>query len=91
MKHLNDELKKSKGFLVIFTQLKKESYDYFSKNLIDFYAAFAARYIFDDRSQGLGHWVVDKVREAKIAYQDYSSVNMIFNYKTYELNRVENL
>ena len=63
--HLKNEMKKSGGILVLFTQLK-EGYDWFAKNLIKDFVALSARYIMDDENTGkIGHWDVDKIREPK--------------------------
>jgi tRNA A37 threonylcarbamoyladenosine biosynthesis protein TsaE len=62
-KHLNDEMNRKGGILIVFTQLK-ENYDYFAVNLIKSFPSFACRFIYDsidDRKSS--HFQVDKIRE----------------------------
>jgi hypothetical protein len=64
LKHLNDELERKGGILVIFTQLKTTS-DWFAPNLIDHYPTFAARYFQDNDSKTEGHWDIQKIKEPR--------------------------
>jgi len=70
LKHINDELQRKRGILVIFTQLKKD-YDYFAPNLIDHFPTFAARYIQDNEQHTEGHWQCDKIKEPKGNYTTF--------------------
>lgn len=64
-KHLIEQLNRSHGFLIVFMQLKKNG-EFFAPNLLDQYASFSSRYIYDNDSKGsTGKWYVDKIREAK--------------------------
>ena len=66
LKHLNDELQRKRGILIIFTQLKdNESNDWFAPNLVHHYPTFAARYMQDNPEKTLGHWQIDKVKEMR--------------------------
>jgi len=66
LKHLNDELQRRRGILVIFTQLKdNDSNDWFAPNLVHHYPTFAARYIQDNLEKTIGHWQIDKVKEMR--------------------------
>jgi len=81
--HLKNEMKKSGGILVLFTQLK-EGYDWFAKNLIKDFVALSARYIMDDENTGkIGHWDVDKIREPK-GQQLRETVMCEYNFDTKE-------
>lgn len=62
LKHLNDELRRKGGILVIFTQLKT-TYEWFAPNLIDLYPAFAARLMQDNESKTASHYQCDKIKE----------------------------
>jgi hypothetical protein len=64
LKHLNDELQRKGGILVIFTQLKTTS-EWFAPNLIDHYPTFAARYFQDNDSKTEGHWDIQKIKEPR--------------------------
>jgi hypothetical protein len=64
LKHLNDELQRKGGILVIFTQLKTTS-EWFAPNLIDHYPTFAARYMQDNDSKTEGHWDIQKIKEPR--------------------------
>jgi len=65
LKHLNDELERKGGILVVFTQLKKESSEWFAPNLIDHYPTFAAKYLQDNDSHTEGHWDIQKIKEPR--------------------------
>jgi len=86
-KHLNDEMKKKKGILVVFTQLK-ENYDYFAVNLIKSFPSLAARYIRDDDTGLIGHFQADKIRDPKGHYST-ATVNCKFDFDTKELVKQE--
>ncbi len=64
LKHLNDELQRKRGILVIFTQLKKDC-EWFAPNLIDHFPTFAARYIQENTEKTQGHWECDKIKEPR--------------------------
>jgi len=70
LKHINDELQRKRGILVIFTQLKKD-YEWFAPNLIDHFPTFAARYIQDNENHTEGHWQCDKIKEPRGNYTTY--------------------
>jgi hypothetical protein len=70
LKHLNNELQRKGGILVIFTQLK-QNYDFFAPNLIDHYPTFAAKYIQDSENKTEGHWDIQKIKEPRGNYCTY--------------------
>jgi len=70
LKHLNNELQRKGGILVIFTQLK-QNYDFFAPNLIDHYPTFAARYMQDNETKTEGHWDIQKIKEPRGNYCTY--------------------
>jgi len=86
LKHINDELQRKRGILIIFSQLKQD-YSWFAPNLIDHFPTFAARYIQEDEMHTTGHWQCDKVKEAKPNFNnypipcEYNKINKIFQLK----------
>jgi hypothetical protein len=70
LKHLNDELQRKGGILVIFTQLKTTA-EWFAPNLIDHYPTFAARYMQDNDSKTSGHWDIQKIKEPRGNFCSY--------------------
>ena len=70
LKHLNDELQRKGGILVIFTQLKQTG-EFFAPNLIDHYPTFAARYMQDNDSKTSGHWDIQKIKEPRGNFCNY--------------------
>ena len=86
LKHLNDELQRKGGILVIFTQLK-QTYEFFAPNLIDHYPTFAARYMQDNDTKTAGHWDISKIKEPRgdsVTYNlacEYDLESKIFKVK----------
>jgi hypothetical protein len=70
LKHLNDELQRKGGILVIFTQLKQTS-EFFAPNLIDHYPTFAARLIQDNNEKTESHWDINKIKEPRGNFVTY--------------------
>jgi len=64
LKHLNEELQRKGGILVIFTQLKTTS-EWFAPNLIDHYPTFATRLIQDNDSKTESHFDISKIKEPR--------------------------
>jgi hypothetical protein len=64
LKHLNDELQRKGGILIVFTQLK-QTFEFFAPNMIDHYPTFATRYMQDNQEKTVGHFQVDKMKEPK--------------------------
>lgn len=89
-KHLNDEMIRKGGILVVFTQLK-EDYNYFAVNLVKSFPRFAARFIYDDETTGLvSHFQVDKITDPKGHYQ-IAAISCEFNFETKELIKKNNI
>lgn len=67
LKYFVEQLNKTNGFLIIFMQLK-DGDNWFAPNMIHFFPALAARYIYDKVETGYGTtgaWVVDTIRDPK--------------------------
>ena len=88
-KHLNDEMNRKKGILIVFTQLK-ENYDYFAVNLIKSFPSFAARFIYDSEDRLVSHFQIDKIREP-IGNYSTAIIETVFNSETKELKLKNNL
>ena len=89
-KHLNDEMVRKDGILVVFTQLK-EDYNWFAPNLIKSFPRFATRFVYDDLDTGLiSHFDVCKITDPKGHYQN-ATISTEFNFDTKELIKKNNL
>jgi hypothetical protein len=88
LEYLATEMRKKKGILVIFTQLKPSNGDWFAPNLIEQYPTFSARYFQDNDSKTQGHWDVQKIKEPRANYTtyqwacEYDSITKIFKAKS---------
>ena len=72
LEYLATEMRKKKGILVIFTQLKPESHDWFAPNLIEQYPTLSARYFQDNEAKTNGHWDVTKIKEPNGNFTNYT-------------------
>jgi hypothetical protein len=80
LKHLNDELQRKRGILIVFTQLKQD-YGWFAPNLIEHFPTFAARYIQDNEQHTEGHWDISKIKEPRGNYTSYQ-LQCVYNHDT---------
>ena len=65
LKHFVEQLYKTKGFLIIFMQLKADN-NWFAPNMIEQFPALAAKYIYDKDNDGTyGKWMIEAIREAR--------------------------
>jgi len=80
LKHLNDELQRKGGILIVFTQLK-QTFEFFAPNMIDHYPTFAARYMQDDSEKLYGHFQVDKMKEPK-GHFTTANIACVYNPQT---------
>jgi hypothetical protein len=88
-KHLNDEIARKGGILIVFTQLKEES-QWFAVNLIKSFASFAARFMYKDRDKrDKSFWLIDKIRDPIGNYPE-SRVNCKFDFETKILEKDTN-
>jgi tRNA A37 threonylcarbamoyladenosine biosynthesis protein TsaE len=81
LEYLGTEMRKRRGILVIFTQLKVESYEWFAPNLIEQYPTLSAKYMQDSEDKTFGHWDVRKIKEPKGNFTTYS-LPCEFNHDT---------
>ena len=81
LSHLATEMRKKRGILVIFTQLKPENHEWFAPNLVEQYPAFAAKYIQDSDDKSFGHWQLTKVKEPK-GSSSPSDISCVFDHQT---------
>lgn len=78
--HLNAEMEKKKGILVVFTQLKQDN-DWFAKNLITQFPSYAIKFIRDTEDGIESHFDCVKLKEAKGNFTTYRK-NLIYNPDT---------
>jgi len=88
-KHLNDEMIRKGGILIIFTQLK-EDYQWFAVNLIKSFPRFATRFVYDDETGTISHFQIDKITDPRGHYSNYI-IPCEFNFETRELKKKNNL
>lgn len=81
LEYLATEMRKKRGILVIFTQLKPESHDWFAPNLIEQYPTLSAKYVQDSEDKSFGHWDVRKIKEPKGNFTTYT-LACEFNHDT---------
>lgn len=87
-KHLNDEMVRKNGILVVFTQLK-EDFGWFAPNLIKSFPRFATRFVYDDETGIVSHFDVCKITDPKGHYQT-AIISTEFNFDTKELKKKNN-
>jgi hypothetical protein len=88
-KHLNDEMVRKGGILVVFTQLK-EDHQWFAPNLVKSFPRFATRFVYDDETGIVGHFDICKITDPKGHYQN-ATISTEFNFETKELIKKNNL
>jgi hypothetical protein len=88
-KHLNDEMVRKGGILIVFTQLK-ENYDWFAVNLVKSFPRFATRFIYDDETGIVSHFDVCKITDPKGHYQTII-IPTEFNFENKELIKKNNI
>ena len=89
-KYFAEQLIKNGGNLIIFVQLR-ESGKFFASDMISFFPALVARYLYDNEEDGTtGYFICDYIREPKIAKKKIK-IPCIYNFDTKELKRVDEL
>jgi hypothetical protein len=88
-KHLNDEMVRKGGILIVFTQLK-EDYNWFAVNLVKSFPRFATRFVYDDDIGIISHFDVCKITDPK-GHNQNATVSTEFNFETKELKKKNNL
>ena len=97
---LVEQADKTKGFLIVFQQLKgvynqkgeliKEQW--FAPNMATQFPSLAAKYSYTDDGEGVyGEFTIDKVRERKIQGKKLYKIPCKYNWKTKELIRIDEL
>jgi hypothetical protein len=90
IKHLSDQLSKAGGILIVLSQLKEDG-TWFAPNLIKNFPAFAARYLYDNESDGtMGYWSVDAIRDPKSSIKS-TKIPCQYDWHTRLLRRVDEL
>lgn len=88
-KHLNDEMVRKGGILIVFTQLK-EDHNWFAVNLVKSFPRFATRFVYDDDTGVVSHFDVCKITDPRGHYQN-AIISCEFNFDTKELIKKNNL
>lgn len=87
-KYFVEQLYKTKGFLIIFQQLKT-NYEWFAPNFAEQFPSLAARYIYDEETSGeTGYWQVDSIRESK-HHAKKEKIRCRYDFNTRELKVIE--
>ena len=89
-KHLNDELQRRGGTLIVFAQLKdNDNYEWIAPNQCKTIPSFAARYFQDNQNHTEGHFQCDKVKEPRGSNMDYT-IQCVYD-KTTRIFKPKNL
>jgi hypothetical protein len=93
---LIEQLQKSRGFLIVFQQLKEDN-SYFAVNLVKQFPSLSARYIYDEEHDGTyGKFHIDVIRRPKRKMK-FCQIPCVYNFETAllirkdELNENENI
>lgn len=62
-KHFAEEMFKQGGQLIVFTQLMQNG-EFFAKNMVDLFASFVCKFLYDDEHGEYSHFQITKVRES---------------------------
>jgi hypothetical protein len=90
-RHFIEQLNKTNGFLIIFQQLKQDS-SWFAENMCKQFPALATRYLYENDNEGTyGKYIIDVVREPKPFGKKVFEIPCVYNWKTKELKRIDEL
>lgn len=84
-KHFAEQLVKQGGILIAFVQLMKNN-EFFAKNMIDFFASFVVKFIYEDTSGENSYFLIEKIREPKGRIKSIK-IPTFYNFDTKELLR----
>ena len=91
LKHFNDQLEKHGGLLFLFMQLRDDG-NWFAKDLIKFYPAFATKFLYETEGDGSkSYFSLEKVRDSRQKFRKQKIIPTVFNWDTNELLRVDEL
>jgi hypothetical protein len=78
---LIEQLQKSRGFLIVFQQLKEDN-SYFAVNLVKQFPSLSARYIYDEEHDGTyGKFHIDVIRRPKRKMK-FCQIPCVYNFET---------
>jgi hypothetical protein len=94
-KHFSEELVKHGGILIVFVQLMRvgkegTGNEFFAKNLIEFFPAFVAKFLYEDDTGVNSYFQITKIREPKGHYKAIK-IPTKYNYSTKELQLIEDI
>ncbi|MHA1437925.1 MAG: Hint domain-containing homing endonuclease [Promethearchaeota archaeon] len=102
-KHFVEQLAKTKGFLIIFQQLKdrfpqkknptpRDKADWFAPNMVRQFPALATMYLYDDDNDGTyGRFYIEAVREPKQIGKKIWQIPCVYDGASKELKRIDEL
>jgi hypothetical protein len=89
-RRLIEQLQKTRGFLIVFQQLKEDN-SYFAKNMVKQFPSLSARYIYDNPNDGTyGKFYVDVIRRP-IRKMKNCLIPCTYNFETSQLIRNDEL
>ncbi|KKL63555.1 hypothetical protein LCGC14_2173980, partial [marine sediment metagenome] len=89
--HLSRQLIKQGGILIIFVQLRKESNEFFAKDMISFFPSFVAKYIYNSDNDTLkGSFDVVYMRESATRNKR-RTIPCTYDWDSRQLKRDDNL
>jgi len=78
--HLHNQLKKHKGFLIVFTQIRTSNKEFFAPDQVKNYGALVARYLFGNggKDSENTYFKTEKIRDSRNG-QQYLEIPMYFD------------
>jgi len=87
--HFSKQLIKQGGILIIFVQLKSDG-SFFAANMLPFFPAFVAKYLYDEDTGETGHFEIDYMREP-LLHKKRGNIPCKYFWKTKELKRIDEI
>lgn len=90
MQYFVNQLVRTNSVLIVFMQIRDNG-EYFAKDMVKQFPAFAARYVYEDDNDGSrGSWHIDAIREAKRQVKKWN-IPCQYDWETKTLKRVDEL
>jgi hypothetical protein len=88
---LVEKAQKAGSIIIVYMQVKSNG-EFFAPNLADLFVSFAAKYFYEEESNGArGYWHCKPIRDAKQRNTKECKLPCKYNWDTRRLTRVENL
>jgi len=89
-KHFVEQLEKTKGFLIVFQQLKDDD-SWFAPSMAKQFPALSTRYIYDTADNGeYGKFILDPMRDPRLNIKNYN-IPCKYIWETKELKRIDEI